>query len=72
LQKQEGGFESTKLRYASMSISNAKTCGDYTEQEFQTGIMFCADNSAATRNFFKENLFNFLIDYQLIVFYFDS
>ncbi|XP_046655758.1 transmembrane protease serine 9-like [Daphnia pulicaria] len=45
---QEGGFESTKLRYASMSISNAKTCGDYTEQEFQTGIMFCADNSAAT------------------------
>jgi hypothetical protein len=61
LQKKEGGFESTKLRYASMSISNAKTCGDYTEQEFQTGTMICADTSAATRNnyFFMENHINF-------------
>lgn len=47
--KQEGGYESTKLRYASMSIPNEKTCGDYTDQEFQSGSMICASSNAAIR-----------------------
>jgi secreted trypsin-like serine protease len=32
-----------------MSIPNALTCGDYTNQEFQTGNMICASSDAATR-----------------------
>ncbi|KAI9559774.1 hypothetical protein GHT06_013780 [Daphnia sinensis] len=48
---QEGGFESTRLHYASVTIrENEPSCGDYNGTEFQTASMLCAQSSSTSSN----------------------
>ncbi|XP_059350262.1 coagulation factor IX-like isoform X2 [Daphnia carinata] len=45
---QEGGFESTKLHYATTMIQNGMECGDYTGSDFQLATMICTNTAAST------------------------
>ena len=42
----EGGFESTKLRYADVDVSNNPTCGNYTGVEFNQATMVCTKSNS--------------------------
>ncbi|KAI9559773.1 hypothetical protein GHT06_013779 [Daphnia sinensis] len=45
---QEGGFESTRLHYATTAIQNEMDCGDYTGTDFQLATMVCTNAATTT------------------------